>query len=281
MYLDYYELKTYPFRTDPDPEFLWFGEKHEEALSLLKSGILNRGGFLLLTGDVGTGKTSLIRYLLKLIDSSVLVATIHDPDMPAMDFFNYLSEEFKMNRVFSNKDDLLIHFKNFLLKAYADHKSIIVIIDEAQRLNHEHLEEIRFLSDIEVGDQKLINIFLIGQNGIEQTLMDERNKAISQRISLRYNIQPLDEFETVKYIAHRLRIAGAKRGIFTVGACGDIFAISGGVPRLINSICDCALMTGFAEDRKVVDSKLINECQIELSLPIGTIEKHKKSTQDS
>jgi general secretion pathway protein A len=281
MYLAYYELKTNPFRTDSDPEFLWFGEKYKEALSLLKFGILNRGGFLLLTGDVGTGKTSLIRYFLKLIDSSVLVATIHDPDMPAIDFFNYLSEEFKMNRVFSNKDDFLIHFKNFLLKAYSDHKSIIVIIDEAQRLNHEHLEEIRFLSNIEVGDQKLISIFFIGQSGIEQTLMDERNKALSQRIRLSYNIQPLDESETVKYIAHRLRIAGSKRGIFTVGACKNIFSISGGVPRLINSICDCALMSGFAEDRKVVDSKLINECQIELSLSIGTIGEHKKSPQDS
>jgi len=280
MYRDYYELKAYPFRTDPDPEFLWFCEKHKEALSLLKYGISKRVGFLLLTGDVGTGKTLLIRYLLKVIESSALVATIQDPDMPAIDFFNYLSEEFKMNRVFSNKADFLIDFEQFLLKAYSDHKSIFVIIDEAQRLNHEHLEEIRFLSDIEVDDQKLINFFFIGQSGIKQILMDERNKAISQKISLSYNIRPLDELETVKYIAHRLKIAGSKRGIFTVGACRDIFAISGGVPRLINSICDCALMTGFAEDRKIVDSKLINECKIELSLSIGTIDKHKKSAQD-
>jgi len=158
-----------------------------------------------------------------------------------------------------------------LLKAYSDHKSIFVIIDEAQRLNHEHLEEIRFLSDIEVDDQKLINIFFIGQSGIKQILMDERNKAISQKISLSYNIRPLDELETVKYISHRLKIAGSKRGIFTVRACRDIFAISGGVPRLINSICDCALLSGFAEGRKVVDSKLINECQVDLRIPIGTI----------
>jgi general secretion pathway protein A len=281
MYLDYYELKKYPFRTNPDPDFLWFGEKHKEALSLLKYGILKRDGFLLLTGDVGTGKTSLIRHLLKSIDSSALVATINDPDMPAIDFFNYLSEEFKMNMVFSNKADFLIHFKKFLLRAYSEHKSIFVIIDEAQRLNHEHLEEIRLLSNIELDDQKLINIFFIGQSEIEQILKDDRNKAISQRISLSYHIQPLDKLETVKYIAHRLKISGAKRGIFTVDACADIFATSGGIPRLINSICDCALLSGFAEGRKVVDSQLIDECQIDLRIPIGTIGKHKKSAHDS
>lgn len=280
MYLDYYQLKTYPFRTNPDPEFLWFGEKHKEALSILKYGILKRDGFLLLTGDVGTGKTSLIRYFLKLIDSSALVATIHDPDMPAIDFFNYLSEEFKLHRVFTNKAEFLIHFKKFLLRAYSEHKSIFIIIDEAQRLNDGHLEEIRLLSNIELDDQKLINIFLIGQSEIEKILMDEKNRAIGQRITLSYHIQPLDELETVQYIAHRLKIAGSKRGIFTVGACGEIFAISGGVPRLINSICDCAMLSGYAEGKKVVDLKLINECQIDLRIPISTIKKHNKSTQD-
>jgi general secretion pathway protein A len=244
MYLDYYELKTYPFKTNPDPEFLWLGEKHKEALSILKYGILKRDGFLLLTGDVGTGKTSLIRYFLKLIDSSALVATIHDPDMPAIDFFNYLSEEFKLHRVFTNKAEFLIHFKKFLLRTYSEHKSVFVIIDEAQRLNHEHLEEIRLLSNIELDDQKL---------------------------TLSYHLEPLDELETVQYIAHRLKIAGSKRGIFSVGACGEIFAISGGVPRLINSICDCALLSGFAEGRKVVDLKLINECKSDLRIPISTI----------
>ena len=280
MYLEYYKLRAYPFRTNPDPEFLWLGEKHKEALSILKYGLLKRDGFLLLTGDVGTGKTSLIRYFLKLIDSSALVATIHDPDMPAIDFFNYLSQEFKLHKVFANKAEFLIHFKKFLLKAYFEHKSIFVIIDEAQRLNHGHLEEIRLLSNLELDDQKLINIFFIGQSEFEKILMDEKNKAIGQRITLSYHIQPLDELETVKYIAHRLKIAGSKRGIFTVGACAEIFAISGGVPRLINSLCDCALLSGYAEGKKVVGLTLIKECQIDLRIPISTIKKHKNFTQE-
>lgn len=280
MYLDYYELTTFPFRTNPDPEFFWLGEKHREALSMLKYGLLKRDGFLLLTGDVGTGKTSLIRYFLKLIDSSALVAAIHDPGMPAIDLFNYLSEEFKLHKIFTNKAEFLINFKKFLLRVHAENKSVFIIVDEAQRLKHEHLEEIRLLSNIELDDQKLITIFLIGQSEVEKILMDERNIAIGQRINLSYHIQPLDEKETIHYISHRLRIAGSKRGIFTVGACREIHSISGGIPRLINSICDCALLSGYSENKKVVDLKLINECQTDLRIPISTVKKHQHTAQN-
>jgi general secretion pathway protein A len=281
MYLQFYELDKYPFKTNPDPSFIWFGEKHKEALALLTYGILERVGFLLLIGDVGTGKTSLIRYLFKLIDSSVLVATMHDPDMPTIDFYNYLAEEFKMNKVFTNKADFLINFKKFLLRAHSDKKSVFLIIDEAQRLDHERMEEIRLLSNIELDDQKLINIFFVGQSEVEEILMDQRNKAISQRISMSYQLQPLDESETFQYIVHRLKVAGAKRGIFTVAACKKIASISGGIPRLINSLCDCALISGYANGKKVINIKFINECQTDLRIPIGTIEKNKQLHQNS
>lgn len=273
MYLNYYELKKYPFRTNPDPAFLWFGEKHKEALSLLEYGMLKKDGFLLLTGDVGTGKTSLLRYLLKSTDASTIIATIYDPMMPVLDFYNFLSEEFKLNKEFFGKADFLIHFRKFLLEAYSEHKTVFLIIDEAQRLNHERLEEIRLLSNIELNDQKLINIFLVGQTETEANLMEPKNKAISQRISMSYHLQPLDEDETKHYIAHRLKVAGAKRGIFTVGACKKIFEISDGIPRLINSICDCLLLTGYVKNHKIIDSKSIKECQIELKIPIGTVVK--------
>ena len=276
MYLNYYELNKYPFKTNPDPEFLWLGEKHKEALSLLKYGILKQDGFLLLTGEVGTGKTSIIKYLIKANCASELIATINDPAMPVIDFYNFLSEEFKLNKKFFNKADFLIEFRKFLLRAYSEHKPVFVIIDEAQRLNHEGFEEIRLLSNIELDDQKLVNIFFVGQMEIETKLMDPKNKAIAQRITMSYNIQPLDESETKKYIIHRLQIAGAKRGIFTTDACKQIFAVSHGIPRLINSICDCALLTAYSKDWKVVDSKTIKECQIDLRIPIGTIAKKKE-----
>lgn len=275
MYLEHFDLKKYPFRTNPDPAFLWFSEKHKEALSLLEYGILKRDGFLLLTGDVGTGKTSLLRYLVKSTDASALIATVNNPGMPVIDFYNFLSEEFKLNRRFTDKADFLIHFKKFLLKAYSENNTVLLIIDEAQRLTHEELEEIRLLSNIELDDQKLITIFFVGQSELEAVLMNPENKAISQRISMSYHIRPLTESETRQYIVHRLIIAGAKRGIFTVDACKQIYAASGGIPRLINSICDCALLSGYVKDWRIIDSKAIAECQTDLKISIETAAKHK------
>lgn len=271
MYLDYYELKKLPFRTNPDPKFLWFGEKHKEALSFLKSGMLKRDGFLLLTGDVGTGKTSLIRYLLTSTDASAIIATISNPMVPVIDFYNFLSEGFKLDNKFADKANFFIHFKKFLLKTYSEHKLVFVIIDAAQTLNHDRLEEIRLLSNIEFENQKLLNIFFVGQIATETILMDPRNKATSQRINMSYQLQPLDEHETIHYIAHRLKVAGAKRGIFTDDACKKIFDIADGIPRLINSICDCALLSGYVKDHKIIDPIVIRECQIEENIPIGTI----------
>ena len=271
MYLDYYELKKFPFRTNPDPDFLWFGEKHKKALSFLKDGMLKRDGFLLLTGDVGTGKTSLIRYLLKSTDASAIIATISNPMMPVIDFHNSLSEKFKLDNKFSDKADFFIRLKKFLFKAHSEHKLVFVIIDAAQTLNHERLEEIRLLSNIEFENQKILNIFFVGQGETETILMDPRNKATSQRINMNYQLQPLDEHETIHYIAHRLKVAGAKKDIFTDDACKKIFDIADGIPRLINSICDCALLSGYVKGKKIIDPIWIRECQIEERIPIGTI----------
>jgi type II secretory pathway predicted ATPase ExeA len=271
MYLDYYKLKKFPFRTNPDPKFLWFGEKHKKALSLLKYGMSKRDGFLLLTGDVGTGKTSLIRYLLQSIDASTIVATISNPMMDIIDFYNLLFEKFALNKKISNKADFLIHFNEFLLAAYSEHKLAFLVIDEAQTLNHDQLEEIRILSNIELDGQKMLNIFFIGESETETIMMDPRNRPTRTRINTIYRLQPLDEQETIHYIAHRLKVAGAKRRIFTDDACKKIFDIADGIPRLINSICDCALLSGYVEDQKIIDPKFLRECQVVDRIPIGTI----------
>ena len=271
MYLDYYGLKKFPFRTNPDPKFVWFGEKHEKAISLLKYGLSKRDGFLLLTGDFGTGKTSLIKYLIKSNDASTIVVTVSNPMMAITDFYNFLSEKFALNEKITGKADLLIHFKKFLFNAYSEHKLAFLIIDNAQTLDHDRLEEIRILSNIEFDGKKLLNIFFIGENETETLLKDPINRPTMTRINMTYQLQPLDEKETIRYIAHRLKLAGAKRDIFTDDACKKIFDISDGIPRLINSICDCALLSGYAKNKEIIDLIWIRECQVDDRIPIGTI----------
>lgn len=267
MYLNFYQLNSKPFQITTDPKFLWLGEKHAEALATLKYGILEDKGFLLLTGEIGTGKTALIKLLVKTIDVSAIVATIPDPGLEAIDFFNFLAEEFKMERRFASKGDFLIVFKQFLLKAYSTQQKVLLIIDEAQRLTHEMLEQIRLLSNIELDNRKLINIFFVGQTEFNRTLLDERSKAVRQRITVNYHIEPLTEVETQQYIHHRLKVAGSRREVFTLDAMRRIFVFSKGYPRLINIICDHALLTGYASGVKPIDVNLIRECEKELHLP--------------
>ncbi len=268
MYETYYNLKAMPFQITTDPRFLWLGEKHSEALATLKYGIMENKGFLLLTGDVGTGKTALINRLIKMIDVAAIVAKIPDPGLSSLDFFNFLAVEFKMNKKFDSKGAFLIYLKSFLHKAYADQKKVLLIIDEAQRLNHELLEQIRLLSNIELQNRKLINIFFVGQPEFNDMLMEDRNRAVRQRITVNYHINPLSEAEARQYIEHRLKVAGATQEIFAKDAIREIFAFSGGYPRLINIICDHALLTGYASDLKSIGKKVIKECERELQIPV-------------
>jgi general secretion pathway protein A len=267
IYLAFYQLSQQPFQISTDPAFLWLGEKHAEALATLKYGILEDKGFLLLTGEVGTGKTALTKLLIRKIDVSALVATIPDPGMEALDFFNFLAEEFKMDRHFASKGAFLIEFKQFLLNAYSSQRKVLLIIDEAQRLTPEMLEQVRLLSNIELDHRKLINIFFVGQPEVNRTLLDERCKAVRQRITVSHHIEPLNETETRQYVLHRLKVAGARRGIFTQDAIRQVYDFSQGYPRLINIICDHALMSGYGSGSRIIDGRLIRECEAELRVP--------------
>jgi general secretion pathway protein A len=267
MYLAYYQLEQKPFQISTDPKFMWLGEKHAEALATLRYGIMEDKGFLLLTGDVGTGKTALIKRLVSQIDVAALVATVPDPGLEAIDFFNYLAEEFQMQRKFSTKGEFLIEFKQLLLKAYSTRHKVLLVIDEAQRLNHDLLEQVRLLSNIELDNRKLINIFFVGQTEFHRMLLEERNRAVRQRISVSYLIQPLTETETQAYIRHRLKVAGAGREIFSPDAMRRVYVFSRGYPRLINIICDHALLSGYAAGKKTIDVATVRECEKELHLP--------------
>jgi general secretion pathway protein A len=278
MYLDHYNLNLKPFEMSPDPRFLWLGEKHKEALAALEYGILESKGFLLLTGDAGTGKTLLINGLLKSTRVKAIIATIPDPDLEILDFFNFLSEEFQMNKTYETKGNFLIEFKRFLHEVYQSEGKVLLIIDECQRLNHQLLEQIRILSNIELNDRKLINIFFVGQSEFHEILREERNVAVRKRLAVSYNLAPLGSKETETYIDHRLKIAGATENLFTPEAMRDIFFFSGGLPRLINITCDHALLIGYSKELKQIDDSVIAECRRDLHI-LSDTDKHQAENE--
>jgi len=267
MYFSHFNLKNKPFQITADPKFLWLGEKHKEALARLKYGILQNSGFILMTGDVGTGKTLLINCLLNEIGNKIYVATVFDPRLEPLDFYNYISAEFNLNRVFDSKGEFLIEFKRYLIDAYRQRIKVLLIIDESQRLEPETMEQIRLLSNIEMPHAKLINIFFVGQTELMILLSQEQNRAILQRITMIYNLEPLTELETKEYIAHRLKVAGSNRNIFNHRAVAEIYSLSHGYPRLINNICDNALLTGYVKNLQQIDGPLIRECAKDSEIP--------------
>ncbi len=260
MYRSHYSLNKKPFQLSTDPKFLWLGEKHKEALATLKYGVVDQKGFLLVSGDVGTGKTTLINALLEGIEEDTLVANITDPALDLVEFFNFVALSFNIPKKFDSKIDFIVYFSQFLKKVYSENKNVLLIIDEAHRLSKEVLEHIRLLSNIELPEEKLINIFFVGQNEINQTLALPECRALRQRISLVYQIEPLSENETLAYIKHRLKVAGTEKNIFTQNAVREIYHFSKGYPRLINTICDHALLTGYARDLKKITPDVIQEC---------------------
>jgi len=258
MYLNYYNLSLKPFEISPDPKFLWLGEKHKEALAVLKYGILENKGFLSLTGDIGTGKTTIVNALANSLGDNIIFAKVLDPSLDEIDFFKLAANVFKVNKKFSTKGDFLSHLEQFLIDAHTNNKDVVLIIEEAQRIDQELLEEVRLLSNIEQPDKKLITIIFVGQIEFNKKLT--KNRALRQRITINYEIEPLTNFETEKYISHRLKVAGSESKIFSQGAIHEIFSFSGGNPRLINIICDLALLSGYAAETKIIQPDRIREC---------------------
>ncbi len=271
MYLAFYKLRKNPFQISSDPEFLWLGDTHREALATLRYGVEDNKGFLLLTGDVGTGKTTLINRLLASLGDDVLAASVPDPSLEILDFYRYIAAVFGITEPFANKGEFLVVFRRFLEEAYAAGKKVVLIIDEAQRLTPELLEEIRLLSNIERPDSKLINIFFVGQNEFNGILLQPENRAIRQRITVNYDLKPLTIEETSHYIQHRLLVAGAKEPIFSPAAVQRIHAYARGYPRLINVIADRCLLTGFVDERPEIDAAIVLECAQELQIPAPSL----------
>lgn len=269
MYTPFYHLDSKPFENNPDPSFLWLGEKHKESLAALHYGILNTSGFLLLTGDAGTGKTTLINALIRSLEKDVEWAVIADPRLERIDFYNTIARGFGIEKQFTSKVQFLIQFSHFLHKADDENKKVVLVVDDCHKLSQEMFEELRLLSNIEKAETKLINMYFVGQRELNDMLAEPKNRTVRQRLTLESELTPLSVNETEDYIRHRLKVAGRVERLFAAKAIQMIHGFSEGVPRRINAICEHALVAGCVQGRQVIDRKSIEECIQELNLPVN------------
>lgn len=271
MYLSHFEIERPPFQLSSDPAFLWIGGKQRAALDRLTEGILEDRGFVVLTGEVGTGKSMLVNAFTHLSEIATVSVTIPDPDMEPLDFLNYLSSEFGLGRGFAAVEEFERSFRSFLLQAYAAYKKVLVIIDEAQRLNDALLDAVRRLAALEMAGRRLLKIFFVGQPELALLLAAERHADLRREVAAHHHLEPLDPRETAAYIVHRLAVAGCRRPPFTPRAVLRIHECAAGYPRTVNVLCDRCLLKGFAAGVRRVDADIVAECAAELRLkPLET-----------
>lgn len=247
MYENFYRLKEKPFSLLPDPSFLYLGRPHSMAYAVLEYGVVSQAGFTVITGEVGCGKTTLIRHLLNRLDNKVTVGLITNTGNLTGGLLRWILLAFRQD--YKHKEAVELHevFEDFLIAEYAAGQRTVLLIDEAQNLAIETLEELRMLSNINADKDLLLQLVLIGQPQLKDKLERPALQQFAQRISASYHLGTLSEAETIAYIHHRLTHAGAKQALFTPEACTAVYAYSRGVPRLINVLCDTALVYGYAE----------------------------------
>src|SRR6516164_5557374 len=256
MYLEHFKLKELPFRLSPDPQFLYLSKQHARAKAYMESTIWFTDGFVVITGEIGSGKTTLIESFLKEIPVDVVVAQINQTQVSASDFLQAVLVQFGYSPFKMRKAELINTLNNFLIEQYAAGRKVLLIVDEAQNLSMRVLEEVRLLSGVETTKEKVLRIILAGQPELNDKLNAPELEQLTQRVRLRFHLQTLSEEETRAYIQHRLEVAGAHgRRIFAVDTYPTIYKFTGGVPRLINTLCDTALLSAFGRDRDVVTSE--------------------------
>ena len=260
MYLSFFGLNEKPFSITPDPRYLYLSERHAEALAHLLYGVSEAGGFVQLTGEVGTGKTTIVRSLLGQIPKNAEVALILNPRMTAPEFMLTICEELGIglpDRAVASLKDLVDILNHYLLRAHADGRRVVLLVDEAQNLEPAVLEQVRLLTNLETPTDKLLQIILIGQPELREMLARPELRQLAQRVTGRYHLDPLSAGETAAYVRHRLRVAGATTDILTSGALAEVFRQSGGIPRLVNVICDRALLGAYTQDRHRVTPSIV------------------------
>lgn len=267
MYLSFFGIAEKPFAITPDPRYLYLGTRHADALAHLVYGINDAGGFIQLTGEVGTGKTTTIRSLLARAPKNAEIALIINPRLSSLEFLQTICEELGIgipDGAAGNAKDLVDLLNRNLLRTHAAGRRVVLIVDEAQNLTADVLEQVRLLTNLETESQKLLQIILIGQPELRELLGRHDLRQLAQRITARYHLQPLAREETTAYVRHRLRIAGATAEIFSTAALREVHRLSGGVPRLINIICDRALLGAYTEDQHEVGAKLVRRAASEV-----------------
>jgi type II secretory pathway predicted ATPase ExeA len=265
MYLEHFQLKDLPFRLSPDPAFLYLSQIHSRAKAYMESTIWFTDGFVVITGEIGSGKTTLIETFLKEIEQDVVVAQINQTQISPIEFLQTLLAQFGFSPFKMRKAELLATLNQFLIEQYANGRKVLLIVDEAQNLTNKVLEEVRLLSGVETTREKVLRIILAGQPELNDKLDSTDLVQLKQRVRLRFHLTALGEPDAAEYVRHRLRVAGAgDHEIFESDTFPLIYRYTGGIPRLTNTLCDTALLAAFAQDRQTVSIDDVRSAVTEL-----------------
>ncbi len=280
MYKTFFDFKHKPFQLTPDPEFLFLSRVHKMALIYLNYGIYENTGFILITGEIGTGKTTILRKIIKEIPSDIKLARINNTKVNSEQLISLINGDFGIDTRGNDKTRMLSKLTDFLINQYSQGGRSMIIIDEAQNLSPDLLEEIRLLSNLETDKSKLLQIILVGQPELNEMLRKPELEQLRQRIAINAHISPLNREDTENYINHRLKVAGNEKCVkFEQGVMDVIYEFSKGVPRLINIICDFALLAAFSENRKIIDNVMIKEIRDDIAYEVPQNHKYFKNDE--
>ncbi len=258
MYENFYGFTEKPFNLTPDPKYLYLSPRHTEAVAHLEFGRRERGGFILITGEVGTGKTTLARYFLGRLPANTATAVVLYPALSAVELLRSILDDFHVPVTGSTLKDHVDALHRFLLEARSEGRDVVLLIDEAQDLAADVLEQVRLLSNLETDTEKLIQIVLMGQSELRQLLERTELRQLAQRVTARYHLEPLSQAEISEYVRHRLAVAGGEGKVaFTANALEAVHHLTAGIPRLVNSICDRALLAGFVKGLREINAGMV------------------------